>query len=284
MEIEKIGVLGSGTMGGGIAQIAAQAGFQVVLYDLEMAFVEKAIGRIEAFLDKSIEKGKVTSEIKEEVLGCITKSTDLNDLDDVDLAIEAIIEDLELKKKVFGQLEEICKAEAYFASNTSSMSVTALAAATKRPQKFVGMHFFNPPPLMRLVEIIRGYYTSDETVGMASTVAAKMGKAAVVVKKDSPGFIVNRIMMAQFMEAIRLLEEGVATPEDIDMAVKLGLNYPMGPFELQDFGGLDIGYYVAESFYEEFKDMRWNPPQALKALIRAGRLGRKTGAGWYDYQ
>ena len=284
MEITKISVLGSGTMGGGIAQIAAQAGFQVVLHDLEIAFVENATGRIAAFLDKSIEKGKITREKKEEVLGRITKSTDLDDLKDVDLAIEAIIEDLELKKKVFGQLEEICKAEAYFASNTSSMSITALAAATKRPARFVGMHFFNPPPLMRLVEIIRGYYTSDETVGMASAVAAKMGKAAVVVKKDSPGFIVNRIMMAQFMEAIRLVEEGVATLEDIDLAVKLGLNYPMGPFELQDFVGLDIGYNVTASFYEEFKDMRWNPPQSLKALIRAGRLGRKTGAGWYNYQ
>lgn len=283
MEIAKIGVLGSGAMGGGIAQIAAQAGYRVVLHDLEMAFVEKAIGRIEVFLDKSIEKGKLTRETKDEVLGRIIKSDDLHDLADVDLAIEAIIEDLELKKKVFGQLESICKAETYFATNTSSMSITALAGATQRPEKFVGMHFFNPPPLMRLVEIIRGYYTGDETVRVASAVAAKMGKAAVVVKRDSPGFIVNRIMMAQFMEAIRLLEEGVATMEDIDAAVKLGLNYPMGPFELQDFGGVDIGYYVAESFYEEFKDVRWNPPQALKALIRAGRLGRKTGAGWYDY-
>jgi 3-hydroxybutyryl-CoA dehydrogenase len=163
------------------------------------------------------------------------------------------------------------------------MPITVLANATKRAERVAGMHFFNPAPIMKLVEIIRGYYTSDETVAVIAQVAAKMGKTTVEVKKDSPGFIVNRLMMAQYLEAIRLLEEGVATIEDIDKAVKLGLNHPMGAFELQDFGGLDIGYYVAKYFHEEFQDMRWNPPQALKALIRAGRLGRKTGAGWYDY-
>ncbi|NLL57736.1 MAG: 3-hydroxyacyl-CoA dehydrogenase family protein [Firmicutes bacterium] len=283
MAISKIGVMGAGAMGSGIAQLAAQAGFQVVLNDIEMSFVDKAMGRIDSFLSVSIEKGKITKEQKEQILARFSKSTDLNDFSDVDLVIEAIIEDLELKKKAFAQLDSVCKPEAYLASNTSSMPITVLANATKRAERVAGMHFFNPAPIMKLVEIIRGYYTSDETVAVIAEVAAKMGKTTVEVKKDSPGFIVNRLMMAQYLEAIRLLEEGVATIEDIDKAVKLGLNHPMGAFELQDFGGLDIGYYVAEYFHEEFKDMRWNPPQALKALIRAGRLGRKTGAGWYDY-
>jgi 3-hydroxybutyryl-CoA dehydrogenase len=283
MAISKVGVMGAGAMGSGIAQLAAQAGFQVVLNDIEMSFVDKAISRIDSFLSVSIEKGKITKEQKEQILARFIKSTDLNDFSDVDLVIEAIIEDLELKKKAFAQLDSICKPEAYLASNTSSMPITVLANATKRAERVAGMHFFNPAPIMKLVEIIRGYYTSDETVAVIAQVAAKMGKTTVEVKKDSPGFIVNRLMMAQYLEAIRLLEEGVATIEDIDKAVKLGLNHPMGAFELQDFGGLDIGYYVAKYFHEEFQDMRWNPPQALKALIRAGRLGRKTGAGWYDY-
>lgn len=283
MEVAKVGVMGAGAMGSGIAQLAAQAGYQVILNDLEMPFVEKGIGRMDDFLGKSVKKGKITEEQKQQILGRISKSTDISDFSDVDLAIEVIVEDLELKKKAFGQLDSICKPEAYLASNTSSMPVTVLGNATKRPERVVGMHFFNPAPIMKLVEVIRGYYTSDETVKVATQVAQKMGKTPVEVKKDSPGFIVNRLMMAQYIEAIRLLEEGVATIEDIDKAVKLGLNHPMGAFELQDFGGLDIGYFVAEYFYEEFKDMRWNPPQALKALIRSGRLGRKTGAGWYDY-
>jgi len=284
MIISKIGVMGAGSMGGGIAQIAAQAGYQVILNDIDISFVEKALSRMEAFLSKSVEKGKMTGEQKEEILGRISKSTDLADFHDVDLAIEVIIEDLELKKKAFSQLESICKPEACLASNTSSMPITVLANATNRPERVAGMHFFNPPPLMRLVEIIRGYYTSDETVKITSEVAQRMGKTTVEVKRDTPGFIVNRVMMAQYIEAIRLLEEGVASIEDIDKAVKLGLNHPMGAFELQDFGGIDIGYYVAEYFCEEYKDMRWNPPQALKALMRSGRLGRKTGAGWYDYE
>jgi len=270
-------------MGGGIAQVAAQAGYQVILNDVDITFVNKALSRMEAFFNKSIEKGKMTEEQKKEVFGRIIPSTNMADFGDVDLVIEVVVEDLELKKKVFGELDKICKPEAYLATNTSSMPITVLASATKRPERVAGMHFFNPPPLMRLVEVIRGYFTSDETVEVVSKVAQKMGKTTVEVKKDSPGFIVNRVMMAHYIEAIRLVEEGVASPRDIDTAVKLGLNYPMGPFELNDFAGVDIGYFVANYFYEEFKDPRWNPPQTLKALIRAGRLGRKTGAGWYDY-
>lgn len=283
MEVKKVGVMGAGAMGGGIAQVAAQAGFQVVLNDIELSFVEKAVKRMEAFFDKSIEKGKLTEEQKTEILGRVKKSANTYDFADVDLVVEVIIEDLEVKKKAFSQLDEICKPEAYFATNTSSMPITLLASATKRPEKVAGMHFFNPPPIMKLVEIIRGYYTDDTTVKVIAAVAETMGKVTVEVKKDFPGFIVNRVMMAQYLEAIKLLEEGVASPEDIDTAVKLGLNHPMGPFELHDFTGTDIGYFVAEYLNDEFKDIRWNPPQTLKALIRAGRLGRKAGAGWYDY-
>jgi 3-hydroxybutyryl-CoA dehydrogenase len=283
MTISKIGIIGAGTMGGGIAQVAAQAEFTVVLNDIEMSFVEQALSRMENFFQRSVEKGRMTGEEKNKILGRLTPSTDLQDLSAVDLVIEVVVEDLELKKKIFSDLDAICKSEALLASNTSSMPITLLAGATKRPERVAGMHFFNPPPLMKLVEVIRGYFTSDHTVQTISAVAKKMGKTTVEVKKDTPGFIVNRVMMAHYLEAIRLVEEGVATPQDIDTAVRLGLNYPMGPFELHDFAGIDIGYFVAEYFYKEFKEMRWNPPQSLKALIRAGRLGKKTGAGWYDY-
>lgn len=283
MEIRSVGVLGAGAMGGGIVQVAAQAGYAVKVCDVDMAYVEKALGRISSFLEKSVEKGKMTGEQKAGIMGRITPVRDLEEFSDVDLVIEAIIEDLGAKKDAFQKLDAICKPGAVLASNTSSMSITVIGASTKRPDSVAGMHFFNPPPLMRLVEVIRGYGTSEETVQKLMDVAVKMGKTPVDVKKDSPGFIVNRILMAQFIEAIRLLEEGVASPQDIDAAVRLGLNYPMGPFELQDYAGVDIGYHVANYFYDEFKDARWNPPQALKSLIRAGRLGRKTGAGWYDY-
>ncbi|MFZ5649254.1 MAG: 3-hydroxyacyl-CoA dehydrogenase family protein [Bacillota bacterium] len=283
MEIRSVGVLGAGAMGGGIVQVAAQAGYPVKVCDVDMAYVEKALGRISSFLGKSVEKGKITEDQKAGIMGRITPVRDLEEFSDADLVIEAIIEDLGAKKDVFQRLDTICKPGAILASNTSSMSITVIGASTKRPDRVAGMHFFNPPPLMRLVEVIRGYGTSEETVQQLMDVTRKMGKTPVDVKKDSPGFIVNRILMAQFIEAIRLLEEGVASPQDIDAAVKLGLNYPMGPFELQDYTGVDIGYHVANYFYDEFKDVRWNPPQALKSIIRAGRLGRKTGAGWYDY-
>ncbi len=283
MAISKIGILGAGAMGGGIAQVAAQSGYEVVLSDTDLSIVDKAVSKMTAFLDKSIEKGRLTEEQKAETLARVTRTTGIADFKNVDLVIEAIIEDLELKKKAFSELDEVCKPGALFASNTSSMSITVLAGVTKRPELFAGMHFFNPPALMKLVEVIRGYYTSDETISALVKVAEKMGKVTVEVKKDSPGFIVNRILIAQFAEAIRLLEEGVATPEDIDKAVKTGLNYPMGPFELQDFTGVDIAYFVMNYFHDEFKETRWNPPQTIKTLVRAGRLGKKTGGGWYDH-
>jgi 3-hydroxybutyryl-CoA dehydrogenase len=206
------------------------------------------------------------------------------ELKDADFVIEAVIEDLDLKKSVFKELDELCRPEVILASNTSSMSLTEIATATKRPDKVCGMHFFNPVPLMRLVEVIRGYATSDETVRITTDIAKKMGKTTVEVKKDSPGFIVNRIMIPHMLEAIKIVEEGIASIEDVDAAVKNGLNYPMGPFELMDLTGIDVAYFVSEYLYKELnKEAKWVSPNLMKTMIRAGRLGRKTGGGWYAY-
>jgi 3-hydroxybutyryl-CoA dehydrogenase len=285
MEIKKIGVVGAGAMGNGIAQVAAQIGCEVVLRDIEDAYVERGMQNIDRFLSKSVEKGKMKAQEKDAVLGRIKGTTDMALLEDVDFVIEAVIEDLELKKSVFKELDELCAPEVILASNTSSMSLTEIGAATKRPQKVCGMHFFNPVPLMKLVEVIRGYETSDDTVAVTTELAKKMGKTTVEVKKDSPGFIVNRIMIPHMLEAIKIVEEGIATKEDVDTAVKNGLNYPMGPFELMDLTGVDVCYFVNEYFYKELnKESKWVSPNLLKTMIRARRLGRKTGAGWYDYQ
>jgi 3-hydroxybutyryl-CoA dehydrogenase len=272
-------------MGNGIAQVAAQIGCEVVLRDIEDAYVERGMQNIDRFLSKSVEKGKMKAQEKDAVLGRIKGTTDMALLEDVDFVIEAVIEDLELKKSVFKELDELCAPEVILASNTSSMSLTEIGAATKRPQKVCGMHFFNPVPLMKLVEVIRGYETSDDTVAVTTELAKKMGKTTVEVKKDSPGFIVNRIMIPHMLEAIKIVEEGIATKEDVDTAVKNGLNYPMGPFELMDLTGVDVCYFVNEYFYKELnKESKWVSPNLLKTMIRARRLGRKTGAGWYDYQ
>jgi len=284
MEIKKLGVVGAGAMGSGIAQIAAQIGCDVVMRDIEDAFVERGMKGIDKFLSKSVEKGKLDAKQKETIIGRIKGTTDMGDLKDVDFVVEAVIEDLDLKKRVFQELDELCRPEIILSSNTSSMSITEIAAATKRPDKVCGMHFFNPVPLMRLVEIIRGYFTSDETVATATDLAKKMGKVTVEVKIDSPGFIVNRIMMPHFLEAIKMVEEGVASMHDIDTAVKNGLNYPMGPFELMDLTGIDIALHVTNYFYKELnKELKWVAPTLLKSMIKANKLGRKTGAGLYDY-
>ncbi len=282
MEIKKLGVVGAGTMGNGIAQVAAQTGCHVVMTDIEMRFVEGGMKKIEAFLGKSVEKGKLDAKEKDAILGRIKGTVDMADLKDVDLVVEAVLEDLDLKKSVFKELDEMCRPEVILATNTSSMSITEIAASTKRPDKVCGMHFFNPVPLMRLVEIIRGYATSDETIRVTTDLAQRMGKTTVEVKKDSPGFIVNRIMMPHFIEAIKIVEEGIASIEDVDTAVKNGLNYPMGPFELMDLTGIDIAYHVTEYLYNELnKENKWVSPNLLKSMIRSGNLGRKTGKGWY---
>jgi len=284
MEIKKVGVVGAGTMGNGIAQVAALIGCDVVMRDVKDEFVDRGMKSIDRFLSKSVEKGKMDAGQKAAVMGRIQGTTDLSLMKDVDFVIEAVIEDLDLKKSVFKELDAVCGPDVILASNTSSMSLTEIAAATKRPDKVCGMHFFNPVPLMKLVEIIRGYYTGDDTVATTTALAQKMGKITVEVKKDSPGFIVNRIMIPHMIEAIKIVEEGIATPQDVDTAVKNGLNYPMGPFELMDLTGIDICYFVAEYFYKELnKESKWVSPNLLKTMIRANRLGRKTGGGWYEY-
>ncbi len=284
MQVNKLGVVGAGTMGNGIAQLAAVIGCDVIMRDINDDFVERGIKNIDNFLSKSVEKGKLQADEKVSIIGRIKGTTDVSDLKDVDFVIEAVLEDLDLKKNVFQELDELCRPEVVLSSNTSSMSITEIAAATKRPDKVCGVHFFNPAPLMKLVEIIRGYETSDETVATATDIAKKMGKVTVEIKKDTPGFIVNRVMIPHFIEAIKIVEEGIASIEDVDTAVKNGLNYPMGPFELMDLTGIDIAYFVMEYFYKELnKESKWSSPGLLKSIIRAGKLGRKTGAGWYEY-
>ena len=284
MEIKQIGVVGAGSMGNGIAQVASQAGYRVVMMDVEDRFVQNGLNAIEKFLQKSVEKAKIAEAQKKEILERIKGTTRMEELKDADFVIEAVFEDLAVKKNVFKQLDELTKPQVILATNTSSMSITEIAAATKKPERVAGMHFFNPAPLMKLVEVIRGYHTSDATVQAVVEMAKKMGKETVQVQKDSPGFIVNRLMIPHMIEAVKMAEEGVASIEDIDKAVRLGLNYPMGPFELMDFTGVDIVHHVADYLYKELnKESKWSIPVLLKSLLRAGKLGRKTGGGWYKY-
>jgi 3-hydroxybutyryl-CoA dehydrogenase len=284
MEIKTIGILGAGAMGNGIAQIAAQAGYNVIMRDIEDRFVQGGLKNIDKFLSKSVEKGKMAADQKDAIMGRIKGTTDMGEMKNADLVIEVIIEVMDVKKKAFAELDGICRPDVILASNTSSMSITEIAAATKRPDRVVGMHFFNPVPLMKLVEVIRGISTSDETTATILDITKKLGKEPVEVKVDVPGFLANRLMIAVAIEAIKLYEQGIASKEDIDKAAKLGLNYPMGPFELMDLTGIDINYHVMDYFYKELpKENKWDPPLFIKNMVRAGLLGRKTGKGWYDY-
>jgi 3-hydroxybutyryl-CoA dehydrogenase len=284
MSIKTIGVVGAGTMGNGIAQVAAQAGFNVVMSDIEDRFVQNGIKNVDKFLSKSVEKGKMTADDKNAIMGRIKGTTNVEDMKDADLVVEVVLEVMDVKKKVFKQLDEVVKKDAILATNTSSMSITEIAGATSRPDKVVGMHFFNPVPLMKLVEVIRGIKTSDATVAATLELTKKLGKEPVEVKVDVPGFLANRLMIAVAIEAIKLYEQGIASKEDVDKAAKLGLNYPMGPFELMDLTGVDINYHVMDYFAKELpKELKWDPPTTIKNMVKAGLLGRKTGAGWYDY-
>ena len=284
MSIKTIGVVGAGTMGNGIAQVAAIAGYNVIMSDIEDRFVQGGIKNVDKFLAKSVEKGKMSADEKNAVMSRIKGTVKLEDMKDADFVIEVILEKMDLKKQVFKQLDEITRKDVVLSTNTSSMSVTEIATATARPDKVVGMHFFNPVPLMRLVEVIRGLRTSDETAALTMDLSKKLGKEPVEVKVDVPGFLANRLMIAVAIEAIRLYEQGIATKEDVDKAAKLGLNYPMGPFELMDLTGLDINLHVMDYFHKELpQEVKWDPPLALKNMVKAGLLGRKTGVGWYTY-
>lgn len=282
MDVKTMMVVGSGLMGGGITQVAAQAGYNVIMNDLNIELIDRGFSTIARLLEGQVKKEKLTAAEKDATLARIRKSPDLEEAKKADFIIEAAFENLEVKESIFRKLDAICREDVIFASNTSSIPITTLATATKRPDRFIGMHFFSPVPLMRLVEIIRALKTSEETTKVTEEIAAKMKKETVRVK-DVPGFLVNRVNAAFRAEVYNCLMEGVATLEDIDKAIKLGLNHPMGPFELGDFVGLDIGLNVFKTLYEGYKDPRFRPALILEKLVRSGDLGRKTGKGWYDY-
>jgi len=282
MPIKKIGIIGAGTMGHGIAFVSAKAGYDVVLHDIKDEYVNKGLGSVGRFIDKSIEKGKMTPEQKQHILGRIHGTTTLEDMKDADLVIEAILEQVHLKKDVFQKLDTICKKETIFASNTSTIPITDLASATKRPDKFIGMHFMNPVPLMKLVEVIRGLRTSDETTTIIKQLSEKMEKTPVEVN-DGPGFVSNRVLFAMINEAMFCLQDGTGTVQSIDSVMKLGMNHPMGPLELADLIGLDVSLNILTVLYEGFNDSKYRPCPLLKKMVQAGYLGRKTGKGFYEY-
>ena len=281
MEIKKVGVLGCGLMGSGIAQVAATAGFDVTVLEVEQKFLDKGFAGIEKSLVKFAEKGTL-KESPEAVRARLKGTTKKEDLADCDIVIEAIIENVEEKKKMYASLDSVVKKEAIFASNTSSISMTELLTSTRRPERFVGMHFFNPVPLMKLVEIVRTIATANDVYESAYDFAKKLGKVPVRTT-DKTGFIVNRLLVPYLLDAIRAYEEGVGSIEDIDNAMKLGCGYPMGPFTLLDFVGLDTTYYITHVMYDEFKERRFASPPLLKRMVMAGWYGRKTGKGFYDY-
>ncbi len=282
MEVKTVGVYGAGLMGRGIAQVALEGGYDVVLYNHRTPTLEKGVAGIQKSFDKKIAKGKITEEKKAEMLGRLKATTDLNDLANVDIVFEAMIEDMELKKDAFAKLAPIVKPDAIFVSNTSSLSITELATASLRPEKFLGMHFFSPVPAMKLVEIINAYDTSADTIETGKAVAKGFGKEFVTVT-DVPMFIANRVMCPMMNEAAILAGENVCSYEDIDKACELGYNLPMGPLKLADAIGIDIMISVMESLYQETADSKYRPAHLYKVLYRAGRLGRKSGKGFYDY-
>ena len=282
MAYQTVGVVGCGLMGSGIAQVSAQAGYRTMVREVDDETAAAGIGRIESFLESGVRRGKVAAEDRDRTLANLSGTGRLEDLADCDLIVEAIVEDIDAKREVFGALEGLVRAETVFASNTSSLCITELAAQTRRPDRFVGLHFFSPVPIMKLVEVIRGLATSDETCDGVFAFGRSVGKDPVTAP-DRPGFIANRLLIPYLLDAIRAHEEGVGTIEDIDKTMSLGCGYPMGPFTLLDFVGLDTTCYIAGIMFDEFKDPRYAPPPLLKRMVLAGWHGRKTGRGFYKY-
>jgi 3-hydroxybutyryl-CoA dehydrogenase len=282
MAISRVGVVGCGLMGGGITQVAAQAGFPTTVVEANQELLDRGLAAIRRNLDGLVDKGRLDAKARDAAWGRIRGTTSLEDLRDADLVIEAITENVALKKETFGKLDRICPPHALLASNTSSCTVTELAAATRRPARILGLHFFNPAPIMKLVEVVRTILTGEATVKTAWEFVLALGKTPVATQ-DTTGFIVNRLLVPYLLEAVRVLESGVATKEDIDQAMKLGCGYPMGPFTLLDLVGLDTTLFVAEVMFDEFREARFAPPPLLKRMVMAGQLGRKSGKGFYDY-
>jgi 3-hydroxybutyryl-CoA dehydrogenase len=282
MEIKKVGVVGCGLMGAGIAQVCAQSGYPVMVSEINDALLSKGLASISSRLAKNVEKGKLSAEDKDSALSRIKGTTNMQDFSDRDLIIEAVVENVDLKKKVFAELDKICPKDTILATNTSVLSVIDIAAATNRPDKVLGLHFFNPAPIMQMVEVVKTIATSEDTLKIGSQFVKSLGKTAIVAK-DTPGFVVNRQLEPFINNAIRMLEDGVATREDIDNGVKLGLNHPIGPLQLADLIGLDTVYFGAIDMYDKFKEPQYAPPVLLGKMVAAGWLGRKSGKGFYDY-
>ena len=282
MAITTVGVLGCGLMGSGIAQVCAAAGYKTIVREVDDIALNKGLGRIRKFLDDGVAKGKLSAEARDKTIGSLSGTTTFSDLAACDLIVEAIIENLEDKRQAYAALEKIVRGDTIFVSNTSSLCITELAVASSRPDRFGGLHFFNPVPLMKLVEVIRALTTSDETYQTVFAFARSLGKEPITAP-DRPGFIVNRLLVPYLLDAIRAYENGLGTLDDIDKGMKLGCGYPMGPFTLLDFVGLDTTYYIANIMFEEFREKRFAPPPLLKRLVLAGHHGRKTGRGFYDY-
>ena len=282
MKIRKVGVLGGGLMGSGIAEVCARAGYDTVVREVSEDLAAKGKGRIEGSLGKAVDRGKLPASDRDAALGRISTTTRLEDLSACDLVIEAVVEDLALKKETFAALDRICADSAIFCSNTSSLTITELSAATKRGDRFAGLHFFNPVPVMKLVEVVRTIATSEETVETVFEFAKSLGKEPIRAH-DNSGFVVNRLLVPYLLDAVRALEEGVGTREDIDRGMELGCGHPMGPLKLLDFVGLDTTYSIAEIMFNEYREKRFAPPPLLKRMVLAGRYGRKSGRGFYEY-
>ncbi|MGH9367739.1 MAG: 3-hydroxyacyl-CoA dehydrogenase family protein [Thermoanaerobaculia bacterium] len=282
MRIRRVGVLGGGLMGSGIAEVAARAGYDTVVREVSEELASSGIGRVESSIGKAVERQKLTAADAEAARKRLSATTSLSELSDCDLVVEAIVENLEVKKETFRELDGLCKPETIFCSNTSSLTITELSAATNRPDRFAGLHFFNPVPVMKLVEVVRTISTSDETAETVFAFAQSLGKEPIRAR-DNSGFVVNRLLVPYLLDAVRALEEGVGTKEDIDKGMELGCGHPMGPLKLLDLVGLDTTFAIAEIMFQEYREKRFAPPPLLKRMVLAGRYGRKSGRGFYDY-